>query len=128
MVDHKPQGYSSVSPYLIVQDAAATIAFLESVLGGVELRKYPGEDGRLMHAEVRVDDSVIMLADQAPAWPAIGAHVHVYVNDVDAVYRRALEYGARSIQEPVKKSDQDKRGGVQDAGGTTWWIATRVEE
>ena len=60
---HKPQGYSSVSPYLIVTDAARTIAFLEEVLGAVRLRAFPGPDGRLMHAEVRIDDSVVMLAD-----------------------------------------------------------------
>jgi uncharacterized glyoxalase superfamily protein PhnB len=53
--------------------------------------------------------------------------VHVYVSDVDAAYRRALAAGATSVQEPVKKEDEDKRGGVKDAGGTTWWIATRVE-
>jgi PhnB protein len=127
MVEHKPEGYTSVSPYLIVNDAAKTIEFLKTVLGGVELRKFPDESGRLMHAEVRVDDSVVMLADSAPAWPAIAAHVHVYVKDVDTVYRRALEYGATSVQEPVKKDDEDKRGGVRDPGGTTWWISTRVE-
>ena len=56
---------------------------------------------------------------------ATSAHVHVYVPDVDATYRRALEAGAESIQEPVRKQDEDRRGGVKDAGGTTWWIASR---
>ena len=79
-----------------------------------------------MHAEVRVDDTVVMLADSTPNWPAIPAHVHVYVPDVDATYRRALAAGATSVQEPTKGNDEDKRGGVCDAGGTTWWIATRV--
>ena len=81
-----------------------------------------------MHAEVRIDDTVIMLADPAPpTWPAIASYVHIYVRDVDATYRRALDLGATSVQEPVKKEDEDKRGGVRDPGGTTWWIATRVE-
>jgi uncharacterized glyoxalase superfamily protein PhnB len=68
-----------------------------------------------------------MIADGAPGWPPIQAHVHIYVPDVDATYRRALDAGAVSVQEPVKKEDEDKRGGVKDAGGTTWWIATKVE-
>ena len=124
---HKPQGYSSVSPYLIVTDAARTIAFLEEVLGAVRLRAFPGPDGRLMHAEVRIDDSVVMLADSADGWPPIASYVHVYVPDVDATYARALAAGATSVQAPVKKDDEDKRGGVKDAGGTTWWISTKVE-
>lgn len=82
---------------------------------------------RVMHAEIRIDDSVVMLADPGPGWPAVAAFVHVYVPDVDATYRRALEAGATSVQAPVKKEDEDKRGGVKDAGGTTWWIATKVE-
>ena len=123
---HKPQGYSTVSPYLIVTNAAKTIAFLKEVLGAVELRAFPGPDGRLMHAEVRIDDTVVMLADATDGWPAVEAHVHAYVRDVDATYRRALDAGAVSVQEPVKKTDADKRGGVKDAGGTTWWIATRI--
>lgn len=126
MKTYKPEGYNSASPYLIVDGATRTIQFLKEVFGAVELRKYPNPDGKLMHAEVRIDDSVVMLADPAANWPSMAAHVHLYVSDVDAVYRRALEAGAVSVQEPVKKEDEDKRGGVKDAGGTTWWIATRV--
>lgn len=80
----------------------------------------------IVHAEVRIEDTVVMIADGVEAWPPVSCHVHVYVSDVDAIYRRALEAGATSVQEPVKKEDEDKRGGVKDAGGTTWWIATRV--
>lgn len=123
---YKPEGYTSVSPYLVVQGAAATIEFLKSAFDATELRSYPDAEGRLLHAEVRIADSVVMLADSAPAWPALAAHVHVYVPDVDATFRRALQAGAESVQEPVKKQDEDKRGGVKDAGGTTWWISTRV--
>ena len=125
--EHKPQGYTSVSPYLIVDGAARTIEFLKATFGAVELRRFPHEDGRLMHAEVRIDDTVVMLADPAPDWPPMKAHVHVYVPDVDGTYQRALGAGASSVQEPIKKQDEDKRGGVRDPGGTTWWIATKVE-
>lgn len=124
----KPDDYSTVSPYLIVNGAEATIEFLKKVFDARELRRFPDPYGRLMHAEVSIEDSVIMLADPAPPeWPAYSANVHIYVRDVDATYRKALDAGAVSVQAPVKKDeDDDKRGGVRDAGGTTWWIATKV--
>ena len=124
---HKPAKYSTVSPYLIVNGADATIKFLSRVFGAVELRRFSDGSGKVRHAEVRIEDSVIMLADPAlPEWPAIASSVHIYVKDVDTTYRKALEAGATSIQEPIRKEDEDKRGGVRDTGGTTWWIATRV--
>lgn len=124
----KPDAYNSVSPYLIVSDAAATISFLQAVFAASLLRSYPGENGRVMHAELRIDDTVLMLADSAPEWPPAPSHVHVYVPDVDATYANALAAGATSVQAPVRKEDEDKRGGVRDAGGTTWWISTRVAD
>lgn len=127
MASYKPDGYHSVSPYLIVDGASATIEFLRRVFGAVEIRRFPDPKGKIMHAEVRIDDTVVMIADGAEGWPPVPSHVHVYVSDVDAVYKRALEAGATTVQEPVKKADADKRGGVKDAGGTTWWIATKVE-
>lgn len=123
---HKPEGYTAVSPYLIVDGASRTIDFLTHVFDAVELRRFQDDAGRLVHAEVRIDDTVVMLADGVEEWPPIPAHVHVYVADVDGAYRRALAAGATSVQEPVKKDDADKRGGVKDPGGTTWWIATTV--
>jgi len=124
---YKPQGYTTVSPYLIVDDARRTIEFLARVFDAIELRRFPDPSGRLMHAEVRIEDTVLMLADGAEGWPPLPAHVHIYVPDVDATYRRALEAGAVSVQAPTKKDDADKRGGVKDAGGTTWWMATKIE-
>jgi PhnB protein len=122
-----PEGYSTVSPYLIVDGASRTIDFMTGVFDATEVRRFADPSGRIMHAEVRLGDSVIMVGDAGENWPAIDAHVHLYVADVDATYRRALAAGATSVQEPVQKGDEDKRGGVKDAGGTTWWIATRVE-
>jgi PhnB protein len=124
----KPDGYTSVAPYLLVDGAARTIDFLVQAFDAVELRRIPAPDGKgVLHAEVRIDDTVVMLTDGAPpSWPPIPCHVHVYVPDVDATYRRALAAGATSVQEPMKKDDDDKRGGVKDPGGTTWWIGTKV--
>lgn len=126
MESYKPDGYTSVAPYLIVDGANATIEFLRTVFGAVEIQRFADPSGQIMHAEVRIDDTVVMIADSTPLWPSVASHVHVYVRDVDATYKRALETGATSVQEPVKKHDPDKRGGVKDAGGTTWWIGTRI--
>ena len=122
----RPASYPAVSPYLIVDGASRTIEFLVRAFDAVELRRFPDSSGQLIHAEVRIDDSVLMIADGTEGWPPIPSHVHIYVSDVDASYRRALQAGAVSEQEPVQKDDADKRGGVKDSGGTTWWIATIV--
>ena len=107
--------------------ASATIDFLRRVFAADEIRRFADPAGKVMHAEVRIDDTVVMIADGVDGWPPVPSHVHVYVRDVDATYRRALEAGATSVQEPVKKEDPDKRGGVKDAGGTTWWIGTKID-
>jgi uncharacterized glyoxalase superfamily protein PhnB len=81
-----------------------------------------------MHAEVRIDDTVIMLTDAfPPAWPSVPSHVHVYVPDVDATYKKAIDAGALSVQAPIKRGDENRRAAVKDPGGTTWWISTKVE-
>jgi uncharacterized glyoxalase superfamily protein PhnB len=125
-IPYKPAGYTSVAPYLIVDNARRTIEFLVAVFGAERLRSYPNPDGSLAHAEVRVGDTVVMLSDGSGGWPPLPCHVHVYVEDVDAVYRRALEAGAEPIQPPIRKDDEDKRGGFREPGGTTWWVATQV--
>jgi PhnB protein len=127
MTSYKPSDYSTVSPYLIVNGASETVEFLTTVFGATELRRFPDANGKITHAEVRLEDTVLMLADSAEGWQAVPTHVHIYVPDVDVTYQRALESGAVSVQEPVKKDDADKRGGVKDTGGTTWWIATKME-
>lgn len=123
----KPTGYPSVSPYLIVDGAAGTIEFLPRTLDGTELRRFAAPAAAILHAEVPIDDGVVMLADRPAGMPTVRSHVHIYVPDVDEVYRRALEAGAVTVQEPVPKDDADKRGGFKDANGTTWWISTRVD-
>jgi PhnB protein len=124
----KPSGYSTVSPYLIAAGAQAVIDFLKQAFGAEELRRYDLADGSIMHAEVRIGDTVVMLGDAGENWPAVPAHLHVYVDDVDATYQRALQAGGLSVQPPQRKGqDPDRRGGVKDPAGNTWWIATEVE-
>jgi PhnB protein len=126
-IQSKPEGYSSVSPYLVAEGAQRVIDFLKQTFGASELRRYDMPDGSIMHAEVRIDDTVIMIAHGGGQWPAFPSWLHVYVRDVDATYQRALNAGGVSVQEPQRREgDPDRRGGVKDPGGNTWWIATQV--
>ena len=122
----KPPGYPAVSPYLIAAGAQRVIDFVKQVFGATELRRYDMPDGSIMHAEVRIGESVVMLGDAGDSWPPVPSHLHVYVEDVDATYARALECGATAVQAPQRKGDSDKRGGVKDPAGNTWWIATQT--
>ena len=91
---YKPEGYTSVAPYLTVNGAQNTIDFLIRVFGAQTLRMIPGGEGKIAHGEVRIDDTVIMLTDAVEGWPTTASHVHVYVEDVDAVFERAVAAGA----------------------------------
>lgn len=123
-MDYKPQGYTSVAPYLVVDGARRTVEFLRAVFDAQPLRMHQVGEGRLGHAEVRIDDTVLMLSDAMDGWPAVASHVHLYVPDVDATWQRAMAAGAQPVQAPVQKDDADRRGGFRDAGGTTWWVST----
>jgi len=123
----KPPSYTSVAPYLITRNAAHVIDFLREALGAVPLRRFDMPDGSVMHAEVRIDDTVVMLGDAGGDWPPVPSHVHVYVRDVDASYALALKVGGVVVQAPSQREgDPDRRGGVKDPGGNTWWLATQV--
>ncbi len=122
----KPIGYTSASPFLTVTDANATLEFLVQTFDAERLRCILRSDGKIMHAEARIDDTVVMISDATDGWPTVSSHVHIYVPDVDATYERALKAGAVSVMVPIQKGDEDKRGGVRDSGGTTWWLATQV--
>jgi uncharacterized glyoxalase superfamily protein PhnB len=125
-MNFKPEGYNSVSSYLLVDGADLVIDFLKTVFGAKELRRFADESGHIRHAEVRLDDTVLMIADCTDEWPPVPSHVHVYVRDVEEVYRRALAAGAIPVQEPLRNGDDDLRGGVRQPGGVTWWIASKM--
>lgn len=124
--DYKPEGYSSVAVYIMADGAQSVIDFLKETFDAREMRREDKPDGSIMHAEVLIDDTVVMIGDSGGQSSAFPVWLHVYVPDVDATYRRALAAGGVSVQEPQKKDDPDRRGGVKDPAGNTWWIATQV--
>ena len=131
-----PEGYHSLTPYLIVNDAAGAIAFYKEAFDASEVMRMPAPGGRVGHAELKIGDSRIMLADEFPDMGARGpkafggtpVSLHLYVEDVDAVMKRALAAGAKEVR-PVK--DQfygDRMGSVTDPFGHAWHISTHKED
>jgi uncharacterized glyoxalase superfamily protein PhnB len=124
-----PDGYHSVTPYLIVRGASQLIDFAKEVFGAEETFRMPGASGVIMHAEMRIGDSMLMLADASGADnPPMPAMIHLYMPNVDEVYGRALAAGASSLREPEDQFYGDRSAGVIDALGNRWWIATHVED
>lgn len=136
MVNPVPQGYEGVTPYLIVDGAAAAIEFYRAVFGAVELFRIPADEGRIGHAELKIGQGIIMLADPFPALGAVppvkgaGASVSFtfYTADVDALVARAVAAGA-VVKSPVElKFYGDRMGALIDPFGHVWHVATHVED
>ena len=128
---HAPPGYNSVQPYLMFVDAAEAIAFYGKVFGATEKLRMNAPEGRIVHAEITIGDSVIMLADENPAIEAFAAphykgspvSLMVYVENSDATYQTALNVGATSLREPADQPYGDRMAGILDPFGYKWWIA-----
>lgn len=119
-----PTGYNSLMPYLIVNGASDFIEFLNTTFGAQERMRVPSPDGGVRHAEVTIEESVIELADATENYPARPGILHVYVPDVDATYRKALDAGATSKYGVVDQDYGDREASLQDRFGNTWYIAT----
>ena len=122
-----PAGYATVTPYLCVADAARLIDFLKQAFDAQLLFKMNGPGGRIMHAEMTIGDSRIMLGQPAPGQET-HAMIHLYVADADAVYARAIAAGATSVREPADQFYGDRSAGVRDQFGNQWHIAMHIED
>jgi PhnB protein len=124
----KPDGYHSITPYLVVDGAAKVIDFLKQALSAQEVMRFDAPGGRIGHAELRIGDSVVMLGDAHGEHQPTQAMLHVYVDDADSTYQRALAAGATSVQAPTDQFYGDRSGGVKDPCGNLWWFATHIED
>lgn len=123
----KPTGYNSVSPYFIVPDADRFIQLMKDLFDAQELRRYDMPDGSLMHAELMLDDTVIMLGQATEKYPPVPMVMHVYVPDVDAAYNKALDLGCTSMEAPKQREgDPDRRASFKDYAGNWWSVGTQV--
>jgi uncharacterized glyoxalase superfamily protein PhnB len=127
-VSAKPDGYHTVTPYLIVPDVEGLIAFAERAFGAHNATTVKDNNGRIMHGEMRIGDSVVMMGESNEEFPPMPTMLHLYLEDIDGTYKRALEAGATSTREPRDEFYGDRTAGVQDAYGNQWWLATHVED
>ncbi len=123
-----PDGYHTVTPYLVVDGAKKLMEFLKKAFDATETFQMAKPDGTIGHAEMRVGDSPVMLADANEQHKASVSTFYLYVPDVDAVYKKALQAGGVSIAEPADQFYGDRHGGVKDPTGNFWWVATHVED
>ena len=124
-----PDGYATITPYLIVEDAAGYLEFLATAFGAVERMRMTMPDGEIGHAEVEIGDSVVMVADATPPdFPKTDAHIQLYVEDVDSTYVIAVKAGAIAIADPEDQVYGDRIARILDPSGNRWSIATHIED
>ncbi|MCH7230896.1 VOC family protein [Glycomyces sp. L485] len=131
-----PAGYPRVTPYLFVDGAADAIEFYKTVLAADEKARMDGPDGKVGHAELKIGESLIMVADEFPEMgsrspKSVGGTpvaIHVYVEDVDSVFASALASGAKQLSEVTDEFYGDRTGGFEDPWGHSWYVATHVED
>jgi PhnB protein len=123
-----PEGYHSITPSFCVDGAQKFISFIKEVFDAQERFKMEGPGGKIMHAELSIGDSTVMVGEAMPQWPAKSNSLYVYVDDVDATYERALKAGATSVRAPENAFYGDRNSSVQDSFGNLWGIATHIED
>jgi len=124
-----PDGYHTLTPYLVVDGAEKIIHFMKEAFGARPVfDPMMRPDGKVMHAEFRIGDSVVMISDSSERAQATSAVLHLYVPNVDAVYQKALKAGATSLSEPADQFYGDRSGGVRDPAGNRWHIGTHIED
>lgn len=122
----KPDNYNSVSPYFMVDDASRMVKLLTDIFDAKVCRRYDKPNGKIMHVELQIDDSIIMLSDATAQYPANKYWMHVYVPDVDDTFKKAIKSGCEMVDEPhTKENDPDKRGTFRDFAGNMWSVATQ---
>ena len=127
-VNYVPEGYHTITPYLVVDGAEKLIEFVETVFGGKLVFKMNSEEGRIGHAEMKIGDSFLMLADASDEWKATRTLLHLYFENSDEIYQKALAAGAISIKEPADQPYGDRSSAIQDSFGNIWGIATHFED
>lgn len=123
-----PRGFHTLTPYLLSRGADAVMRFMKTAFGAIEHMRVDTDDGRVMHAELQIEDSMIEISDGGGEWKPMETALHYYAADADAVYARAIGAGAKSLYEPRDMFYGDREGGVQDSAGNHWYIATHVED
>jgi PhnB protein len=127
--DFKPIGYNSVSPYFIVKGAQKFIDLMEEIFEAKEIRRYDMPNGSIMHGEIQIDDSIIMLGDASDKFPPVQLVMHVYVPNVDETFEKAIKAGCEEIEKPKQREDDpDRRATFKDFAGNIWSVGTQLKQ
>lgn len=122
-----PEGYHTITPLIVTKEAKRLIEFLQKAFDA-ESRFVSEDKGKVMHAEVKIGNSFLMISDANEKFPAVPANHYLYVPDTDSVYNKAIQAGAESLMAPADQFYGDRNAGVKDFAGNQWWIATHVED
>jgi len=122
------EGFHAITPYLFIRNAARLIEFISTAFGGSVTYRKERPDGSIIHAEMRVGDSMLMLADASGQFEPMPASIYLYVTDCDAVYQTALHSGGTAVSQIMTLPSGERYGGVKDPCGNIWWVATHVED
>jgi PhnB protein len=124
----KPDGYHSITQMLTIKGAARLIEFLKAAFGAQQIMVIDEADGTVMHAELKIGDSIVMIGEAMKEHPPMPTSLYLYVADADAVYRTAVGAGGESVAEPANQFWGDRVASIKDPSGNVWWIATHVED
>ena len=128
-VNPKREGFHTLTTYLIVDGVEKLINFIQEAFEGEVKAKFDRNDGTVMHAEMKIGDSMLMMGEPTDEFEPINASLYLYVEDCDAVFKKALDAGATPVMQPTTMHHAGERyGGVKDITGNIWWIATHVED
>jgi uncharacterized glyoxalase superfamily protein PhnB len=127
-IGRMPKGFHTVTPYLMVNDARGLIEFIERAFDGKTTAIMKNDEGKIMHSTIQLGDSLIMVAETMERAHPMPAMLYLYVDDVDAMYRQALEANGTSLREPVDEFYGDRSAGIKDEWNNQWWLAKHIED
>ena len=127
-VRYIPEGFETVTPYLRMKGARQVMDTLKRVFDAEEMDCETLPDGTIMHAQMRLGSSIVMMSEARGEYPALPCSLYLYLEDVDAIYKRGLKAGMESLREPQDEFYGDRAAGLRDSAGNEWWIATHQED
>lgn len=123
-----PEGFHTITPYLVAENAQGLIDFIENAFGGRVTFISKTDNGKISHATMSIGDSIVMISDAMEGMPPQPAMLYLYLEDVDAVFRKAVQAKAAAVRQPLTEFYGDRSGAVKDQWNNMWWIATHVED
>ena len=123
-----PTGYNTITPYLLCKESVKVLDFLKNAFDAQVVKIMLHDDQSIANAEIKIGNSMIMLAEAMGEWPPLPAMIYMYVENTDELYEKAIANGATSVMPPMDMFYGDRNAGVKDPGGNQWWIATHIED